>query len=926
MEIKEIENKNTINTDKSNYISNKIISNMPKESILTKIFIHKNIGDKTEYQPLLSKSNTLGKELMNIFFVPDSSIKQNKDLLEKFIIQKIELFNEIKTIIGNSYEIIQIIINYLSKNKIYPITYFIDLYFDYILINSIDNNKDILTNIKNILRWFFSCGFMNKKYTDYIFQKISKFQFEKKLTPEIFDYCLSLIEVIYGKDYNISFKKELVAKNYIYFCNKENSILKTNITKTNNIYIKDSCSVIMWFFIKDDIAKGGKLCQIIVEKELSQNHISFDIAIDDKFDIEIKFNDVKGNSNILKEQNNKKFCLKKNVWIQLKIQIMKLGIKLNLFQNYKEIKNKIEKEDEKINNEGNQKIKYETKIFQTNNKKFSNNNDLNFDLNNFNIIKLNFFENYVGLAGTIIFCKNNNPSETPINSLYGLKSNQISNFMAEIGLSEIFFIFSPSLFIYDKNRFIYIDNNITAEFTSPNIFQEPNSIIDYNYVYKYCNYINNIFKIGGMINILPLFEIFYKFTKNNINIDKENCKISFLNNIFNKLFKIIELIIVNKEKNYLDMYHNHNNLIFESLQLFLENIDEKYYQNNNDILETLIKIGKYIFEYCKKKTSSTLDNYYNENKSNYFKYILFYPKIVLKFSLEQQNKIWNFFEEIKSDYKKKSKLYKNSDNYIFILSYYRQFFLSFKQINNFILLFNEKFPNEFLSPILLNIIKNIFFDSATNDNERESLLLLINNNDQNQYRLSDKIIISIIEIYIYYLDTNYKKYMTNNSKLNEILKIDNNKDNFFYSPLISVKSFLSSQNYFIETLLGIFSTNNLSIKKVLINLFRIISQKYGESLKNHFINIEADNKKAKKNKKIQRVTKDEFYFFIEENISPNNNNQKIREMRKIEIYENNNILGNDSKTDFKVGRKSTMDNINIINNNIGNINNKIDIN
>ena len=68
MEIKEIENKNTINTDKSNYISNKIISNMPKESILTKIFIHKNIGDKTEYQPLLSKSNTLGKELMNIFF------------------------------------------------------------------------------------------------------------------------------------------------------------------------------------------------------------------------------------------------------------------------------------------------------------------------------------------------------------------------------------------------------------------------------------------------------------------------------------------------------------------------------------------------------------------------------------------------------------------------------------------------------------------------------------------------------------------------------------------------------------------------------------------------------------------------------------------------------------------------------------------
>ena len=919
MEVKEIENNTITNSEKEISINQNIL-NESNELILNQIFIHKNIDNKIEYQPMLCISNELGDVLKKIFLIPDANIKSDKESFQKFTMNKIELFNKIKEIIGNSYDILQIIISYLSKNKIYPVIYFIDLYFDFISNTSLNNNNEILINLKNIIIWFFYCGFMNKKYTDYIFQKISKIQFYKKLTPELFENCLSLIEIIYGKDYNDAFKQNLIAKNYIYFYNKENSILKTNISKSNNIFIKDNCSIVMWFYIKNDEAKGGKLCQITVEKEQSQNHITLDFILNDNLDIDVKASDVKGNISILKEENNKKFSLKKNEWIQLKIQIRKLGIKLNLFQNYNEIKNKQENENEKdehsdhINNEGGHKIKYETKSFQTNNKMFSNNNDLNFDLNNFNIVDLNFFVNYIGFAGTIIFCKDSNPSEIPINSQYGLKSNKISNFIGEIGLSEIFFIFSPSLFINEKNKFIYLDNNITAEFASPNTFQEPDTIIDYNYVYKYCNYINNIFKIGGIVNILPLFEIFYKFTKNN-NYDEN--KNAVLNNIFNKLIKLIELIIVNKDKNYLDMFYN-NNTVIESLQLFLEMIDEKYYQNNNDILLTLINIGKYAFEFCKQKYYTSLDNLYN-----YFKCILFYPKIVLKFSLEQQNKIWNFFEEIKSIYKKKSKLDKNSDNYIFNHNYYRKYFLSFVQLNNFILLYNKKYPNEFLSPHLINIIKNIFFDSATSDNERESLLLLINSNNQNQNRLSDKIIISIIEIYIYYLDTNYKKYMANNTKFNDFLKIDNinNQDSFFYSPKMSVKSFLSSPNYFLETLLGILSNNNINIKKVLINLLRIISQKYGESLKNHFINVDMDIKKAKKLKTIKRVTKEEFYFFIEENISPNNYNQKLRELREFEIFSKNS--NNNAKVNKKmIRRKSTMDSINIINNNIENKNDK----
>ena len=357
-------------------------------NLLKDIFIYNNINNNIIYKPILSlNSNSLGNKLKNIFSYPDTNIKSNINLFKSFINDKIELINKIKEIIDNSYEILQIIINYLKKNKINPIFYFIDLYFDFLLINSIkdlsDDNKELLIKLKNILIYFFSCGFMNKKYSDYIYHKLSKIQFEQKLTPELFDYYLSLIEILYGKDYDNSFKNNLIAKNYIYFYDKENSIIKTNISKNNNIYIKDACSIIMWFYIKDDMAKGCKLCQFTIEKDKSQIYTTFDIILNDNFDIDVKV-DIKGNTILLKEEVNKIFKLKKNKWIQLKIQVMKYGIKLNVFQDFEKFD--INNLNSNTNELGSNKIKYETKLFQTNNKKSSNNNDLHFHLNNFNII------------------------------------------------------------------------------------------------------------------------------------------------------------------------------------------------------------------------------------------------------------------------------------------------------------------------------------------------------------------------------------------------------------------------------------------------------------------------------------------------------------------------------------------------------------
>ena len=197
----------------SNLDNNQSLPNELRDVLLKEIFIYKNIDNKTIYQPILSNTNKLGQKLKFIFEKPSKEIKSEINLFQNYINNKIELFNKIKDIIGNSYEILDIIINFLSKNKINPIIYFIELYLDFILINGTSNDNELLLNIKNILIWFFSCGFMDKKYSDYIYQRLSRLQFEKNLNPKLFEDYLSLIEIIYGKEYNNLYKQNLIAKN-----------------------------------------------------------------------------------------------------------------------------------------------------------------------------------------------------------------------------------------------------------------------------------------------------------------------------------------------------------------------------------------------------------------------------------------------------------------------------------------------------------------------------------------------------------------------------------------------------------------------------------------------------------------------------------------------------------------------------------------
>ena len=886
--INEENNKITPDQDSNDMIKmneNEIKNNISKNelNIISKIF---KFDDKTKlFLPIISRDCS---ENIKYFF-DNSLIPKYKSIeeLKLFIKDKINFIQQLKIIVDNSYEILHIIINYLNANNISLVEYFIDLFFKYInelhyekqtkdnLCENISNDE-VIDEIKDSINWIICCGFLEKTNLDYVYQKIAELQLKNKLRNNTFYDYLDLLEILYGKNYDKQFKEKLIAKNYLYFYNLEKSGIKTNIKNDkNNINIIDSCTIIVWFYLKDSMDETDNFEPILCDIKLNEEH-KFEFILNNKNDIIIRYND----NTILCEEKNKIFSISKNKWIQLKIELIiksnNKRIKLNLFQgDFQSLKAQRSKNEEEDENQ-NDKIKYETKMYSL--------ESISFDKTELIIKSLDFFKNYKGLVGTIIFCDNGNPSEAPINSEYGLNSNNISEFLGESGLNKKYFIFSPSLFINEKNIFVDSTNNILGKIENDkyNIKE-----MQFNKVYKYKNLFNKIYYLGGTTNLLPLFEIFYKFTKEinnkeNINNDEE----ILLYKIFKKLMKLLELIFINKKRNYLEaLYSNktNDNLFFETLQLFLEMIDEKYYIIDNEILNSLLNIGKSIYTFFEHKDTTKKELY------NYFKYILFYPKIIIKFTLSQQEFLWKFFESIKA-----------TDNN-FSHSCFKKIFMSFDNLNVFLLLLSDKYRNKpndvpLLPKSLINIIRYIFEDSSTNDKERENLLLLYNS----KY-LDNDIFIKIIEIFIIYLDTNknifVEKYSPDKIYLFKDFKDDDIKESMIKARIASITNFLNSNNNFIENLLNIFSTTNINLKKVVMNFIKILTQKYRDNLENYFTNIDAKIKKGKG--KINRITKKEFYYFIQENIIPNYYNQTLQENKIISKDEKNK-----KREDNKIRRKT----------------------
>ena len=76
------------------------------------------------------------------------------------------------------------------------------------------------------------------------------------------------------------------------------------------------------------------------------------------------------------------------------------------------------------------------------------------------------------------------------------------------------------------------------------------------------------------------------------------------------------------------------------MHLFLELTNKKFFQKDNDILNSLLNIGRYIYShFCQKM---------HKDKINFFEHILFSHDIIIKFNIRQQDLLWNFFDQGKN--------------------------------------------------------------------------------------------------------------------------------------------------------------------------------------------------------------------------------------------------------------------------------------
>ena len=847
----EIKNNNIKDESKeiidNNDLNNQIIPDHNDDiiEILNKIFA-KSKNDNNKFTPILLKSGE--EEIIKIF-----TIKPNfKDELsfKEFILQKLKLISYINSIVSNSIEILHIISDYLSKKNISIIIYIIDLYITYITIyQNKEMNQIIINEIKRIFSFLISCGLLTKKDVDYIYQKIAFFQLEKKLTIKIFNDIIPLLEIIYGVNTDIDINKNMIVKKYIYFYDKNNSSIETNITERLSIQIKSGFCIILWFYLKDindDNQNKGNLLYIKNDKGDKIN-----LILNNKNDIDIIYND-----NIyMKEKENKNFDIKTNIWTQIKFCVCKNEINLYLYQNNGD--NNITKKE------------YIKKSYIIENS-IKNKNSF-YDCK---ITEITFFKNYQGIIGTILFLRDFEKMKNveSFDNLFSFKKGIVfdKNLIKNVG-----FILSPYLY---SNNLKIIDPISNVMGRLPPI---DNNNYNLNSIFSFHNYINNIFYLGGCNNFLPLFEIFYKFTLDENNTKEINLE---LKNIFNKLFKLLETVFSRKDKNCRIPIEKDVNF-FYILQTFMEKIDEKYYYDNEELLIILINIGKKYNELVKSNLIQI------QEILGFFINIIFSPDIIIKFNLDLQKK---FFEKIKS-FSVYMPVVKINKILILLSQKYKD---------------DEIEKNEY-SKTLFDYIKLIFENINAKDVDREKLFLLYINSKKILSNSLFIHIINLFIIYLDINICSFDLNPTQKNQRKKTVEYLINSENYFIENLLKYLSETNIQIKkviinFLRVLTQIYGElleqYFLKLNKK-VKTGRINKEEFYIFIKEN-IAPNYNNKKTLKEKIYENYLnkKDSIFYLEKENESKNNNENKIKILFKEEKIK----LDNKRASSFKINKKRIL--------------------
>ena len=648
-----------------------------------------------------------------------------------------------------------------------------------VLIELYQNNPNIRNTISDFLIYLSENFQIEKSFFDNIYRKISKDYLNDKFQYNLFRCDIEILNTLYKGNK----KKDNILKSYFTFCDdNNNNSLNTNIKE---LKINQSISIKFWFFIS----------------ELNTNKNSNLVNLTQGYNFPIKINISDNNKlNVLYEDKN----IFENIIINYeKWQFFNFSI-VNEF-NDKGIPNK-QLFLLKIGND-------EIKIYE-------NTENISDKLI---ISSINFFENFQGRFGTIII-------------LYGKEKENILNELKEIKLvsnkkflnqnsNNLICTFSP--YFFNKKNY-QIEDPINKYIATIN---KSNGELNLNTVKIFHDYKKNIFFIGGINNILPLFEIIYK--NKNILEKKEKQEILL------KIMELIKSILVNHPKNWIDSSENN---FFKLLSYFLENIIGEFYSDK--FIDIINDIGKFTLEIVNDYPFEIYKDFYNK--------ILFNFKIIIQFPEAIQMKMF----DILNNYKDIFSNCLDEDCIINFLNYY---------ISK-----NENYGN---NSNLVNIMFSIINSKNINDNDRGNFLHLIINES-----IVDNSKICVIESFIRFFDfENYKSddYRLYDEKCN------------------SLRYFICE--YLLNILLYCIIRNNIVLKCKIIEFIQILHFYYHNLLEKFLVTddfiINRKKNEISKNE-IIRMIKVNLPSSFKSNVIKNeeqNEENKELETFKILFCENYNI-------------------------------------
>ena len=596
------------------------------------IMIYEQVSDTEEKIKILKSLNSIFNHKYSQINLSTICSSNNNNTLE--IKNDMEIDNDLKIDKLN-------ISDYTNINNEY-IRWITNEYFS-------ANNETIKQYLSDILILIINVKGVNKYDISKVYEEFSKIYFYSQQQIDINEFLknIKFLSLFYGfkesnTNENINYIQSKINNkpyNYYFFQGNESIKISPSITSNEKSKLKDGLSIYICFncLLNPKYNKKASNKSTIFSIHF-QNYNKFTLFIDDKMNLCLNLYDDKNKKDSIdiidKIENNK--------WYNV-------GINLNTIK-----KNK----------------KFPVTILINN---VVNNNIKDIECQNIKINEINNItvcEDFTGfITNILLFNKFIDMEELNfyrIKYKYGLyKFKHVSKFIDKLNedlLKHLIVLLIPM----ENNNEDKIINNLANDYTNDNIVNNFN--IKFNSKYLVNNNVNinyhfdnKINLLGGIENILPLCEILIKISK-----DLSSKDLNIFQQCIHIIIKIINTILINHKTNTGQLA---DTKFLEIFSLFLQSINVT--PNNKTKMELLNENIMYSLNDLTAHLINNSNKYPKQCKS-YLNNLILNIKIIGKFSLQNQNMIFDFVAKHINSVNAENLI--DHENLLYLIEYYNEYY------------------------------------------------------------------------------------------------------------------------------------------------------------------------------------------------------------------------------------------------------------